>query len=66
MPLSDQELREKFSALTHELISPSRAEKRLARNTIEHLEDLSDVSSLTSLLAAGNHRRKVTLTHGSR
>jgi hypothetical protein len=49
MPLSDQELREKFSALTHELISPSRAEA--IRNTIEHLEDLSDVSSLTSLLA---------------
>lgn len=48
-PLSDQELREKFSALTRELISPSRAEA--ITKTIEHLEDLSDVSSLTSLLA---------------
>ena len=48
-PLSDKELREKFSALTREVISPSRAEA--ITKTIEHLEDLSDVSSLTSLLA---------------
>jgi len=48
-PLSHQELREKFLALTREVLTTPRAEA--ISQTIERLEDLKDISSLTSLLA---------------
>jgi 2-methylcitrate dehydratase PrpD len=48
-PLSHEELREKFLMLTHDVLTPSRAEA--IGQAIDHLEESEDISSLTTLLA---------------
>ena len=48
-PLSQQELRDKFFALTQDVLTRQRAET--IGQTIDRLEELEDISSLTALLA---------------
>jgi 2-methylcitrate dehydratase PrpD len=52
-PLSHEELRDKFLALTSEVLTRSRAEA--IRQSITRLEELEDISSLTLLLAKDAH-----------
>lgn len=48
-PLSQQELRDKFFALTQDVLTRQRAET--IGQTVDRLEELEDISSLTALLA---------------
>ncbi len=52
-PLSHEELSDKFLALTTEVLTRSRAEA--ISQTIDRLEELEDISSLTVLLARDAH-----------
>jgi 2-methylcitrate dehydratase PrpD len=47
-PLSHAELKEKFSALTREVLTPQRGEK--IAQTISQIEELKEISTLTHLL----------------
>jgi 2-methylcitrate dehydratase PrpD len=56
-PLNREELRQKFSVLTREVITPARAEE--IEQVIDRLEDLEDIRSLTALLAKESHEEVV-------
>jgi 2-methylcitrate dehydratase PrpD len=56
-PLNREELRQKFSVLTREVITAARAEE--IEQVIDRLEDLEDIRSLTALLAKESHEEVV-------